>query len=118
MLLKEIFHCFVFCFYVKITKKDHFFSELSRVLIDLSNTRENIFIDGALKIDATNHFSFLRFTSKGTICILDGILTSLSLLDGMCDLTNTITPPLFSVICSIYGLILLIYELIIGETFI
>ena len=57
-------------------------------------------------------FSFLRFISKGIICILDGILKSLSLLEGMCDLRNTIMPPLFSVISSIYGLIILIYELI------
>ena len=40
------------------------------------------------------------------------IITS---LEGMCDLTNTIKPPLFSVISSIYGLIMLVYELITGE---
>ena len=30
-------------------------------------------------------YLFLRFISKGIICILDGILKSLSLLEGMCD---------------------------------
>ena len=54
------------------------------------------------KIDATNHFSFLRFVLKGIICILDGILKSLWVLEGMCDLTNTIKPPLFSVIQYIW----------------
>ena len=61
---------------------------------------------------------FLRFIAKGIICILDGILKSLSLLEGMCDVTNTITPPLLSLISSIYGLIILIYKLIIGKRFI
>ena len=68
----------------------------------------NIFIDGTLQIDTTNHFSFLGFTSKAIICILDGNLKSLSLLEGMCDLTNAIKLPLFSVISSIYGVIILI----------
>ena len=62
--------------------------------------------------------TFLRFISEGIIFILDGILKSLKLLEGMCDLTNTIKPPLLSVISSIYGLIKLIYELIIGKRFI
>ena len=52
------------------------------------------------------------------ICILDGILKSLTLFEGMCDLTNTIKPLLLPIICSIYGLIVLIYELIIGKRFI
>ena len=64
------------------------------------------------------NFSFLRFILKGIIWILDGILKSLSLLKGMCDLTNTIKPPLFSVIFSIYGLNILIHEMIIGKRFI
>ena len=33
----------------------------------------------------------------------------------MHDLTNTIKPPLLSLICSIYGLFILICELIIGK---
>ena len=33
----------------------------------------------------------------------------------MCDLTITIKAPLLSMICGIYGLIILIYELIIGK---
>ena len=64
------------------------------------------------------NFSFLRFILKGIIWILDGIFKSLSLLKGMCDLTNTIKPPLFSVIFSIYGLNILIHEMIIGKRFI
>ena len=62
--------------------------------------------------------SFLRFISKSIICILDGILKSLSLFEGMCDLKNTIKPPLLSIIFSIYGLIILICEKIIGKRFI
>ena len=34
----------------------------------------------------------MRFISKGIICRLDRILKSLSLLEGMWDLTNTIRP--------------------------
>ena len=49
------------------------------------------------------------------ICILGGILKSLSLLEATCDLTNTIKQPLFSVISSVYGLIILLYELVIGK---
>ena len=40
-------------------------------------------------------FYFLRFTPKGIICILDGISKSLSLLEGMCDLTNNIVTFVF-----------------------
>ena len=66
-----------------------------------------------------SYFSFLKFISKGIIRILDGILKLLRLLEGMCDLTSTIKPPLFSVISeSIFGLIIPIYELIIGKRFI
>ena len=92
-----------------------FHTELSKILIALSNTWENICFSGMehYKLMQLTIFSFLRFISKGIICILDGILKSLSLLEGMCDLRNTIMPPLFSVISSIYGLIILIYELII-----
>ena len=36
----------------------------------------------------------MMFISKDIICILDGILKSLSLLQGMGGLTNTIKPPL------------------------
>ena len=75
------------------------------------------FWDEALQIDAANHI-FLSFISKGIICILDGILKSLSFLEGKCDLTNTIEQRLLSVISGIYGLIILIYELIIGKRFI
>ena len=46
------------------------------------------------------------------------MLKSLSLVEDMCDLTNTIKPPLLSIICIIYGLIIQIYELIIGKRFI
>ena len=60
---------------------------------------------------------FLRFMSKGIICILDGILKSLSLPEGIRDLRNTIKQPLLSVISSIYGLIILIYELVTGKIF-
>ena len=75
------------------------------------------FWDGALQIDATKHF-FLKFISKGIIFILDGILKSLSFLEGKCDLTNTIKQRLLSVISGIYGMIILIYELITGKRFI
>ena len=54
---------------------------------------------------------FLRFISKGIICILERILKTLNFLEGMCDLTNTINPLLLSIICSLYGLVILIYEL-------
>ena len=40
---------------------------------------------------------FLRFVSKGILCILDGIFKSLSLLESMCDLTNKAT----FVVCNI-----------------
>ena len=52
------------------------------------------FWNAALQIDATNNFSFLSFISKGITGILDGILKSLSLLEGVCDLTNNIKPPI------------------------
>ena len=45
----------------------------------------------------------MRFISKGIICILHGILKSLSLLEGMRDLINTIKAPFVSVISSLYG---------------
>ena len=97
----------------------HFHTELSKILIALSNTWENICFSGMehCKLMQLTIFSYLRFIAKGIICILDGILKSLSLLllESMCDLTNTIKPALFSVISSIYGLIILIYELIFGK---
>ena len=37
------------------------------------------------------------------IYILDGTLKSLSVLEGMWDLTNTIKPPFLSVISYLYG---------------
>ena len=69
---------------------------MSKILIALSNTWENICFSGMehYKLMQLTIFSFLRFISKGIICILDGILKSLSLLEGMCDLTNTIKPPI------------------------
>ena len=94
-----------------------FHTEFSRILIDLSNTRETFF-SGMECCKLMQLTAFLRFISKGIICILDGILKSLNLLEGMCDLTNTIKPPLLSVIPSICRLIILIYELIIGKRFI
>ena len=95
----------------------HFHTELSKILIALSNTWENICFSGMehYKLMQLTIFSFLRFISKSIICILDGILKSLRLLEGMCDLRNTIKPPFFSVISSIYGLIILIYKLISGK---
>ena len=116
MLWKKILHWFIFCFYVKITKNDNYFI-LSWVKLNrfVKYQRKYLFFwDVALQIDATNHFSFLMFISKGIICILDGILKSLSLLEGICNLTNAIKPTLFSLISSIYGLIILIYELTIN----
>ena len=95
----------------------HFHTKLSKILIDLSSIWENICFSGMerCKLMQLTFFSFLRFISKSIICELDGILKSLSLLEGICDLTNTIKSPLFSVISSIYGLIILIYKLIIGK---
>ena len=62
----------------------HFHTELSKILIALSNTWENICFSGMehCKLMQLNIFSCLRFISKGIICILDEILKSLSLLDS------------------------------------
>ena len=45
----------------------------------------------------------MRFISKGIICIIDRTLKSLSLLEGICDLTNNIAPSFLSVISSQCG---------------
>ena len=44
---------------------------------------------------------FPRFIQKGMFCIIDGILKLLSLLKGVCDLTNSITPSFLYVISSL-----------------
>ena len=87
MLLREILHYSIFCFYVKITKNEIFFIS--------SSVNSNRFVkyqrkylfswNGVLQIDATNHFSFflsfffffLRFISKGIICSMGWLLQSL-----------------------------------------
>ena len=43
------------------------------------------------------HYKFFiseAYISNGIICTLDGILKSLSLLEDICGLTNTIKPPI------------------------
>ena len=46
------------------------------------------------KLMQLNIFSCLRFILKSIICILDEILKSLSLPEGMFDLKNNIKPPI------------------------
>ena len=79
---------------------------MSRILIDLENTRENTFFSGMERSKLMQLTIFL-LPLKGIIYVLDGTLKSLNLLEGMCDLKNTIKPP--------FGLIILIYELIIRK---
>ena len=79
---------------------------MSRILIDLENTRENTFFSGIERSKLMQLTIFL-LPLKGIIYVLDGTLKSLNLLEGMCDLKNTIKPP--------FGLIILIYELIIRK---
>ena len=62
-------------------------------------------------------FFFSEVYSKTYNLYINGIL-KLSLLESMCDLTNTIKPPLSSIIRSIYELIILIFKLIVGKRFI
>ena len=95
------------------------YNKLSIILIDLSHIRENICFSGMehCKLMQLTIF-FLRIFSKVIINILDRILKTLSLLGGMCNLTKTIKLPLLSIIYSLYELIILIYELIIGKRFI
>ena len=75
-----------------------------KILTDLSNTREIfIFLGWSLVNWFNQPFFFSEVFSKGIIYISDGILKSLSLLGGMCDLTNTIKPPFLSIISNLYG---------------
>ena len=54
---------------------------------------EKIFVFSGLDPCKLMQQPFFIF-SKGIICILNGILKSLSLLEGMHDLANTIKPPI------------------------
>ena len=42
--------------------------------------------------DAKSYFSFVRSILKAVICMIGGILNSVSLLEGIRDLTNSIKP--------------------------
>ena len=50
--------------------------------------------DGGLHIAITNHFSFLRFISKGMAWIPKGIFGHSNSREGNDDLTKTRIPPL------------------------
>ena len=77
MPLKEILYYVIFPLFVKITKDDNFFipsTDLNRILINLSDTRENIWFFGmeCCKLMLQTIFFFLRFILKGIICIVGG----------------------------------------------
>ena len=50
--------------------------------------------NSCLYIDITNHFSFLRFNSKGKACILNWNFSKESWRNGIVALTYTNRPPL------------------------
>ena len=76
---------------------------MSKILTDLSSSRNNICFPETEHCKLTQvPIFFLKFLSKAIVCILDGILKLLSLLEGMCDLTSTIKATFLLVLSSQY----------------
>ena len=60
--------------------------------------------DGVTYLKATSHFSFQTFISKAVICILHWVWKSVSLLEGIRNVTNLIKPNFLSLYltCIVY----------------